>query len=298
MIRLDLKHLEMIRTIARAGSVSAAAERLGVSQSALSHRIREAERRLGTPLFFRENRRLVLTSVGKRMLQAADSALGEVERAEAEVEKLGRGVRHVVRFAAAGDTPFHWLPVFYQMLMDRAPEIDMEIVTEGVSDPAIGLEDNLFDLTVASGPVGASGVEVRTLGRDEMVAVMAAGDALAGKPELTPRHFADAVYIARHTLPERGREYELFFRRHDILPARVIQAGTSAAVLELVRSGLGVTIMPRWAVEPYLQGQGLVTVPLGPDLVAIDWNLMFRRKEAVGSAVRKASALIEEAIRL
>ncbi len=297
MIRLDLRHLEMIQTIARTGGVSAAAERLGVSQSALSHRIREAERRLGTPLFFRENRRLALTSAGKRVLQAADVALGEVEQAELEIEKLGRGIRHEVRFGAASYTPFHWLPALYRLLLDREPEIDLEVVPEARVEPATGLDDNLYDLTVVSGPVATGRTEARLLHRDEMVAVMAPGHRLAGYDVLTPAHFADEVYVARHTLPERGREYELFFRRHDILPARVIQAGTGEAVAALVESGLGVTIMPRWTAAPYLADKRLVSVSLGPDRLPIDWSLMLRRTEAPDSATSRVAMLIEEVTR-
>jgi len=287
----------MIRAIARGGSVSAAAEQLGVSQSALSHRIREAERRLGLALFFRENRRLVLTSAGKRVMQAAEVALGEVERAELEIEKLARGVRHVVRLGLANDTPVHWLPRLYQSLLQREPEIDLEVVADTAVDPAGGLEDNLFDLTLIAGPVAAPGLDRRPLRNDQMVAVVAGDHPLARAPILTSRQFADVVYITRHTLPERGREYELFFRRHDMLPARVIQAGTLGAVLELVAAGVGVTILPRWAVASHRRGSGLVDRPLGPDPIAIEWSLLMREKELSDSAVSRVANLLEGVVR-
>jgi len=297
MIRLDFRHLEMIDAIVRAGSVSAAAERMGVSQSALSHRIREAERRLNTQLFFRENRRLVLTSAGKRIRQAAETVLKEMGRAEREVERLSGRVRHVVRLGAVSYTPLHWLPVLYDRLDTAAPDINLEVVADPTLDPEEALRDNLYDIAVASGPVSARTVDSRLLRRDEMVALLAHDHPLAGRAVLYPDDFSSSTYIACHTLPERGREYELLFRRHDILPARVIQAGIVEALVELVRHGKGLTIMPRWAAEAHMRLSGLVSIPLGPDPITIDWNVMTRGRDATDNPTRRVAGLIEELIR-
>lgn len=297
MIRLDFRHLEMIEAIVRAGSVSAAAERMGVSQSALSHRIREAERRLNTRLFFRENRRLVLTSAGKRIRQAAETVLKEMGRAEREVERLSGKVRHVVRLGAVSYTPLHWLPELYDRLDAEQADINLEVVADPVLDPAEALKDNLYDIAVASGPISARDVKSSLLRRDEMVALLVRGHDLADRRCLRPEDFSSITYIACHTLPERGREYELLFRRHDILPARVIQAGTVEALVELVRYGKGLTIMPRWTTEAHMRLPGLVTIPLGPETMTIDWNVLTRRTDAIGNPTRRVAGLIEDLVR-
>lgn len=297
MIRLDFRHLEMIEAIDRAGSVSAAAEHLGVSQSALSHRIREAERRLDTQLFFRENRRLVLTTAGKRLCQAGAAAMREVEQAEREVEQLAGGVRQVVRLGAISYTPLHWLPDLIDRMEAEGDRLEIEVTAEPVFDPVQALGENLFDLALVSGGGTSREVDISPVRRDRLVVLMAEDHLLGDKNSLAPEDFTGVTYIAHHTLPERGREYELFFRRHDVLPARVIQAGTADAVAELVRHGIGVTIMPAWATTPHLRLPGLVAVPLGPEPMQVDWKLMMRRSEAAGSATRRIARLITDLVR-
>lgn len=297
MLRLDFRHLEMIEAIDRAGSVSAAAERLGVSQSALSHRIREAERRLDTQLFFRENRRLVLTTAGKRLCQAGIAAMREMEQAEREVEQLSGGVRQVVRLGAISYTPLHWLPQLIDRMESQGDRLEIEVTADPVSDPVQALVENLFDLALVSGGGTSREVDIIPVRLDRMVVLVSDGRELARKDALGPADFKGVTYIAHHTLPERGREYELFFRRHDVLPARVIQAGTAEAVAELVRHGSGVTIMPEWAATPHLRLPGLAAVPLGPEAMQVEWKLMMRRKEAPGSAARRVARFIADLVR-
>src|SRR6476469_4723318 len=85
---LEIRHLRLVAGIADAGSMTRAAERLYVTQSALSHQLRDIEGRFGTPFFTRLGRRLILTAAGRRVLDAARRVIGEVERAEEDVRRL------------------------------------------------------------------------------------------------------------------------------------------------------------------------------------------------------------------
>ena len=110
--RLDIRHLQMLVEIARTGNVTRAAETIGLTQSALTHRIREAERRLGLTLYTRVGRGLRMTPAGETLAYCAERVLEELERAEHDAVEMSRGIDHVVRIGIGAYTRYHWLPAF------------------------------------------------------------------------------------------------------------------------------------------------------------------------------------------
>src|SRR3954471_23871519 len=84
-LHLDLRHLRLVAAMADSGGQTRAAQRLNLTQSALSHQLRELESRIGTPLFIRASRRMVLTAAGERVLASARRVLHEVETLERDL---------------------------------------------------------------------------------------------------------------------------------------------------------------------------------------------------------------------
>src|SRR5579864_4478444 len=96
-VRLEIRHLRLLAAVAEQGSVTEAGRRLHVTQSALSHQLRDAEEKLGTALFLRLGRKMVLTPAGEKMLDSAHKVLDELHNAETHVEGMSGGTRGVVR---------------------------------------------------------------------------------------------------------------------------------------------------------------------------------------------------------
>src|ERR687897_791261 len=87
---LDSRHLRLVAEVARTESVTRAADRLNVTQSAVSHQLREIQDRLGTPIFIRSGRRMLPTAAGRLLVDAADDVLATIGRVEAKIEQLAR----------------------------------------------------------------------------------------------------------------------------------------------------------------------------------------------------------------
>ncbi|ATJ81461.1 LysR family transcriptional regulator [Halomonas beimenensis] len=293
--RVSLRHLQMVSAIAETGNVSAAASQIGLTQSALSHRIREAERLLNTPLFHRRQKRLVPTNAGERLLHAARVVLGEIERAEHDIDKLSVGIEHVVRLGHEAYGGYHWLPAFLAGFRTEHPEIGIEIIPDVSMSPFVALRDGLIDLSIVSGPVTRPGFRALPLFTDEMCAVMAEGHPLAGRAWLTPQEIAAEPYVTYHTTPAGGREYEQVFTRYRVLPTEVLRAGVTEAVVAFVRAGQGITIMPRWTLAPYLAQGGLATAGVTEQGLAIDWQAVLRRDEPTDSPAARLAAAMEGA---
>ncbi|MED5466079.1 MAG: LysR family transcriptional regulator, partial [Pseudomonadota bacterium] len=88
---VERHHLEIMRAVERQGSLTAAAEQLHLTQSALSHAIRKLEQQLGTPVWLREGRQLRLTQAGHQLLALANRLLPQFEHAEMQIHQIAQG---------------------------------------------------------------------------------------------------------------------------------------------------------------------------------------------------------------
>ncbi|WP_445396844.1 LysR family transcriptional regulator [Zobellella sp. An-6] len=290
-VRVSTRHMQMMVALSEAGSLVEAAQLLGLTQSALSHRIKEAERLLNTELFYRQHKKLVPTSAGKRLLHSSRLVLAELERAEADINKLSVGIEHVVRLGNEAYGGYHWLPACLAAFAREQPTISVEIIPDVSLDPYAALRTGRIDLALTSGQP-PEGFQCRRLFRDEMRLVLPAGHELAGQDWVNAGQVAAHTYVTYHTQPGKGREYEQLFSHYRVLPARVIRAGVTEAVIALVKEGFGLTIMPEWVLAPYLAQGGLSTVRVTEEGLHLDWQLLLRRDEAPASpAARFADCL-------
>jgi len=273
----------MIAQVADSGSVSEAASHIGVTQSALSHRIKEAERLLNTILFYRENKKLMPTNAGKRLLAAARVVLGEIERAENDIDKLSEGIEHVVRLGLETYCNYSWLPGFLKRFEQNYPAVGVEVIADVSQNPYAALRKGLIDLSIVSGIVHPGTLKATRLFEDEMIAVVPKGHRLSKEKCLMPEDFEKETYIAYHTNPERGREYEQFFSRYQILPRKVIRAGVTEAVIAFVAAGQGISILPRWTIKPYLDKYTISAVPLTEKGLPLEWHALTRMLDQADS---------------
>ena len=109
-MKLDIRHLKLIVAVTEEKSVTKAGERLHLTQSALSHQLRDIEERLGTPLFLRLNKRMIPTQAGERLLSSARHVLDELKHAEDEVAQMANHKRGALRISTECYTCYHWLP--------------------------------------------------------------------------------------------------------------------------------------------------------------------------------------------
>ncbi|MBW6390031.1 LysR family transcriptional regulator [Billgrantia antri] len=294
MTRLSIRQMQMMVAISDTGSMSDAAVQLGLTQSALSHRLKEAERLLGVALFTRGQRRLHTTSAGKRLLHAARTVLGELERTEQDIQRLAVGIEEVVRLGVEACGGYHWLPEGLSTLAERHSQVGVEIVPDVSLEPCSALRRGHVDLALVAASHPPVGFETVLLRRDELRLATPHDHPLAQRDWVDAEDVASEPYIAYHTTPEKGREYEQLFSPAGVLPAKVISAGVTDAVLSLVRGGLGVSILPAWTLLPYLAQGDLSSVALTDRGLYLNWYLVMRQGEAEGSATRRLAHALRD----
>ena len=279
-VRLDIRHLVMIETIALTESLSAAARAMHITQSALSHRIREAERRVGAQLIGKRNGRAFLTTAGRLLLPVAQSTLIELELAERAIDTFSNRTGAVVRIFASALIGYQWLPLLVADLAERKCDVQLQVVGDQQLDPMAMLKAKLVDLVIVPATSDAAFFSFTSLFEDELVGVLAADHPKAGFPHLTPEDFRDETYMGNSAKREAGHVYERFFEASGIMPRRILHVGTAETCAAFVCAGMGVTILTRLAARHYAHLLGLKMVPLWETGLPIQWYAVVRHDEA------------------
>lgn len=274
---LEVRHLRLVRAIADEGGPTRAAARLHLTQSAVSHQLTELEGRLGVALFTRVRRQLKLTPAGARLVEAARTLLGDLSRVERELHQAAARKREVVRVAVECFTAYHWLPAVVTGLAEDAPHIDVRIVAEATREPVAALLRGTLDLAVVSSPVQDRELVSVPLFDDEWTVILAPAHPLTARP------FVTAVELGRQTLfahdaprSDVERLRELIAAERASMP-RVVAVPLTDALVDLVRAGLGVAIVSRWAVAPWLERGDIVGRRLTRKGLAEKWSAVYRR---------------------
>ncbi|HEX2401688.1 MAG TPA: LysR family transcriptional regulator, partial [Mycobacterium sp.] len=105
---LEVRHLRLVSAVAELGSLTRAGDRLHLTQSALSHQLRDIESRLGAALFLRVGKRLVLTPAGERLLATARDVLDRLDRTEQDIHQMGKARAGMLRLTTECYTCYHW----------------------------------------------------------------------------------------------------------------------------------------------------------------------------------------------
>ncbi|MEK8086154.1 LysR family transcriptional regulator [Aquabacterium sp. A3] len=260
---LELRHLRSLVAIADAGKLATAAERVHLSQSALSHQIRALEDHHGLALFERTRQGLQFTPAGERLLTLARSVLGEVSAAERDLQRMKGETTGELRIALECHTCFDWLMPVMHAFRQRWPEVEVDLVAGFHAEPLALLKEGRADLVIGSAPKSARAWQVSPLFKFEMMAVVANDHPLRHKRFVTARDLADETLI---TYPVPDARIDLV--REVLAPAKVNPARRTAeltvAIVQLVASRRGVAALPSWGLQSYLEHDYVQAVRIGP----------------------------------
>jgi LysR family transcriptional regulator for metE and metH len=270
---LDVRDLALVREVADTGSVTRAGARLHLTQSALSHRLRAVESRLGTPLFLRVGKKMVLTPAGDRVLAAAHRVFEEFGRAEEELRALGRTDTGVLRLCTQCYTGYHWLPPLLRAFNAKHPRIDVDIAVDATRRPIDALLANEVDLAVLTTKAEDRRILVRPLFVDEILVVVGRKHRLASRTHVEIDDLASEHLIVYKTDRRDSYIFNTILEPVGVEPARVSQVPLTEAIIEMVKAGLGIAILARWAVEPALKSGGLRGVRISRRGLMRQWSV-------------------------
>lgn len=254
---IELRHLKTLLALEETGSVSLAAKRVFLTQSALSHQIRALETYYETPLFERKSTPIRFTPAGERLLQLARDLMPQVATAERDLAQIIEGEAGELRLAVECHTCFDWLMPAMGEFRPLWPQVELDIVSGFHVDPVGLLMQHRADIAIVSEAEPQPGICYTPLFAYEMVAICAKDHPLAAKTVWDAEDFANETLI---TYPVPDDMLDLL--RKVLLPKGINPARRHSeltiAIIQLVASRRGVAALPYWTVMPYLE-KGYVT---------------------------------------
>lgn len=249
---VELRHLRLVWTVAEEQGLTAAARRLRLTPSALSHQLRTLEEAVGEMVFRREGKAMRLTAAGEVLLEAAVRVLGTVADAEDRLAKLRTGLTGTVRVSTHCYTGYHWLPAVIAGFRADYPEAEVQVVGEATRRPLAALYAREIDVAVTTERPDRRDLLVRPVLRDELLMILPADHALARKVWLEPADIAREHLLTYTSKAEESSLCQEILRPAGVWPRRYTGMFLTEAIVELVRAGLGVSVLAEWAAQPYL----------------------------------------------
>lgn len=260
---LGRSHLEILRAVEKHGTVTAAAESLHLTQSAVSHTIAKLERFYGVELWLREGRSLRLTQAGEYLLSMAQRLLPQFETAEDFLKQYAEGERGTLRIGMECHPCYEWLLKVVSRYLGDWPDVDIDVKQKFRFGSMGALFNYEIDLIVTPDPLMTPGVSYLPVFDYEQVLVVGQGHALATRRHVEPTDLIPETLITYPVEPARLDIYSLFLFPAGVMPRRHKTLESTDIMLEMVGAGRGVAALPRWLVMEYAKRMSIVPVSLG-----------------------------------
>ncbi|MCB0640510.1 MAG: LysR family transcriptional regulator [Phaeodactylibacter sp.] len=260
---MEIKHFRLIKTIAEEGSLAQSSDKLFLTQSALSHQLRELEVQLGFKVFLRSRNQWTLTEEGQALYQTGLRVLAELEQGLQQVKLLQQGAAGRIRLSTECYSFYQGLPQFIQEMGLLYPMIEVDLMLEATHRPIPKLVAGEIDIALVTERHPDPALHFQELRQDEVFAVLHREHPLADRAFLEPHHFSEAHLII-HSFPlETVSVYRHFLRPNGIEPGRITAIPLSEVALELVAANMGLLCMPKWALRSFRLAPELCFKPLG-----------------------------------
>ena len=291
---MNLNHLAIFHAVAQAGSMTLGAERLDISQPAVSKQVQELERALGVHLFDRVGRRVHLSQAGEILADYARRLFAlahEAETAMADVRAVGRG-RLVIGASTTIGT--YLLPGVVAEFWRRHPGVELLVQIENTEQVHRRLAGHELDLGLTEGPVEEGELDAEVFHQDELVMIAAPGHRLAGRPRVPLSAVREEPFVLRE--PGSGtRAVEERALARLRLPVRVVMAlGSTEAIKRVVAEGVGLAIVSRLAVRAECAAGTLAVLPVAGLPIERPLHLVRRKGRRDGPALQAFCGVLRE----
>jgi DNA-binding transcriptional LysR family regulator len=253
---VTVTQLATFLAVAREGSVSAAAEKLYVTQPSISAAVSALSRELGVELTERVGRGVGLTAAGEAFRPYAADVLGLVEQGRQAAREAAELSMRSLRVAAVATAAEYVVPSLLRSFAEVHPEIHLSLEVANRATVFERVLEHEVDVAIAGRPPEDDRIAGKAFLRNEIALITAPGDPLAAKRSVAPRQVADRVWLQREPGSGTRQLVAEFLAGHDLRP-QTLTLGSNGAIKEAVRLGLGVSLQSRLAVAHEL-GSGML----------------------------------------
>lgn len=259
---LELRHLRTLAALHETGSVSRAAKRVHLTQSALSHQIKALQTHYGLSIVQRRGQTVELTDAGKHLVSLAGKVLEDIQATERSLATMSQQATGSLRIALECHTCFDWLMPLMDAFRQHWPEVELDLVSGFHSDPVKLLEEGGADVVIGSEHKRRRGIIHHPLFSFEILAVLAPEHPLRAKRILNAADFADETLIT-YPVPEDRIDLILNVLKPAGIQPQRRTAELTVAILQLVASRRGVAALPSWGIKNYVDHDYVIARRIG-----------------------------------
>jgi DNA-binding transcriptional LysR family regulator len=245
---MDLRQLEIVRTVAEKGSFTAAARALNVSQSAVSRQVLLLEEELGEPVFLRLGRKVRLTTPGQSLFDLSRRVLTDITDTTAGIRDQQQAPAGTLHLGGGMTVCLHVFPALLKEFRKRQPRIDVKLTTGPTAQLLERLRSGALDIGLLTLPVEGADLTQVPVMREELLLVMPPSHKLAGRRKITPADLVNQSWVLFERGSSTRRVIDGMFETHGIRPRVVLETENVEILKAFTMIGLGLTILPYQAL--------------------------------------------------
>ena len=246
MVKLSLAKFEIFSAVVELGSLTKAGEKLGLTQSAVSHAIASLESECGFSILNRGRSGIQLTSNGERILKYIREILKWNEEMVQEIANINGLEVGTVRIGTISSVSIHWLPEIMKKFNENYPAIEIKLMEGDYDDVEHWISTGLVDFGFVSLPT-LQHFEVMTLKKDRMLCVLSDAHPLAEQKEISFEMINEEPLIKS----KKGSDNDLIriLKENNITPNIKFELADDQAIISMVENGMGISILPEMVLH-------------------------------------------------
>jgi len=276
---MEIKYFRLIKTIVEEGSIANSAEKLFLTQSALSHQLRELEERLGFKVFLRTRNKWQLTDEGIELYKLGNEILESIEKGFQNIEQLRTGSIGTIKVSTECYSFYQGLSTFIQKMGLLYPEINVDLILEATHQPIPKILSNEIDIAIITSKPENETLSSIEVYEDEIFAIMHQENPLSTKGFLDLNDFVN-THLIIHSFPlETVSVYEHFLKPNKIIPHKISAIPLTEVALEMVNANMGIICMPKWAIKSFKISDDLIFKRISRNGLKRTHHLVFRKSD-------------------
>lgn len=248
---MEIKYFRLIKTIAEEGSIANSSEKLFLTQSALSHQLKDLEGQLGFKVFHRTRNKWELTEEGTELYKLGTTILRSIDKSFENIQQMQIGSVGSIKVSTECYSFYQGLPRFIQKMGMLYPEINVDLILEATHQPITKILSNEIDIAIVTSKPENDLLTSIEVFEDEVFAIMNKENGLNKSDFIDVSCFSD-IHLIIHSFPlETVSVYEQFLKPNKIIPSKISAIPLTEVALEMIHANFGVMCMPKWALKSF-----------------------------------------------
>ncbi|WP_350286310.1 LysR family transcriptional regulator [uncultured Croceitalea sp.] len=276
---MEIKYFKLIKAIVEQGNMVNSAEKLFLTQSALSHQLKELEERLGFKVFLRTRNKWILTEEGVELYKLGNTILESLEKGFENIQQIHSGAAGTIKISTECYSFYQGLSAFIQKMGLLYPDIKIDLILEATHQPIQKVLSNEINIAITTLKPQNETLSSVAVYEDEIFAIMHRENPLSQKDFLDLGDFAD-IHLIIHSFPlETVSVYERFLKPNNVAPGKISAIPLTEVALEMVKANMGIMCLPKWAVKSFKISDDLIFKRISRNGIKRTHRLIFRKSD-------------------